>query len=529
MAFRELSMTDVKEILRRWQAGESARRIALAGVADRKTTGRYIAAAKLHGIVPDSELTDEIVARVADSVQVRLPQNDSDAWAEISRHRGQIEEWLSGRRPLRLVRIHELLVREGLSASYSTLWRYAHQELGWRERPSTVRVEDPPPGDEVQVDFGKMGTVPLEGGKRRTLWALITTLSMSRYMFVWPSFTQTVEDVCQGLDAAWLFFGGVAHHVVVDNMAAAVVRAHPTAPEFHRSFVEYAQSRGFFVDPARVRRPKDKPRVENQVPYVRERWYDGEVFPPTLHGIREHAETWCRDLAGARVHGTTRRVPKEVFLEEEQPHLLPAPSTPFDTPRWTKAKLHPDHHVTVARALYSAPTHYIGKTLAVRLDRTSVRLYHGNQLIKTHARVAAGERSTDPQDYPREKADYAFRRVDRVKAEAHEHGPFVGAYADRLLEGSLPWTKMRQGYQLLRLCERYGSQRVDAICERSILFDVIDVPRIERMLKKPDCAEPQDEPRGKVIRLPTGRFERSAASFATMPPAQSSSEEGGDA
>lgn len=529
MTFRELSMTDVREILRRWQAGESARKIALAGVVDRKTAGRYVAAAKRQGVDSNSELTDEIVSRVADAVQFRLPNVQSEAWGEIAKHRRQIEEWLSGSRPLRLVRIHELLVRGGLSASYSTLWRYAHQELGWRERPSTVRIEDPPPGDEVQVDFGKMGAVLLEGGKRRTLWVLIITLSMSRYMFVWPSFTQTVEDLCQGLDAAWLFFGGVTRRVVLDNMAAAVVRAHPTVPELHRAFSEYAQSRGFLVDPARVRRPKDKPRVENQVPYVRERWFDGEVLPPTLPGIREHAERWCRDLAGARVHGTTRRVPHEVFIQEEQPHLLPAPSTPFDVPKWLKAKLHPDHHVTVARALYSAPTRYIGKTLTVRLDRTTVRLYAGHQLVKTHARLAAGERSTDPQDYPQEKADYAFRSVDRVKAEAHEQGPFVGAYADRLLEGPLPWAKMRQGYQLLRLCERYGRQRVNSICERAIQFDVIDVPRIERMLKKPDCGESATEPQGKVIRLPTARFERGASSFATMPPAKSSSEDGGDA
>ena len=64
-------------------------------------------------------------------------------------------KWLSGRPPLRLVRVHELLFREGLEALYATLWRYAHEELGWREPAVTVRIDDPPPGDEVQVDFGK--------------------------------------------------------------------------------------------------------------------------------------------------------------------------------------------------------------------------------------------------------------------------------------------------------------------------------------------------------------------------------------
>jgi hypothetical protein len=58
--------------------------------------------------------------------------------------------------------------------------------------------------------------------------------------------------------------------------------------------------------------------------------------------------------------------------------------------------MHPDHHVSVARSLYSAPTAYLGRTLRVRVDRTVVRMYLGQQLVKTHARVAPGKRSTDP-------------------------------------------------------------------------------------------------------------------------------------
>ena len=77
-------------------------------------------------------------------------------------------------RPLRLVRVRELLAREGVEVAYTTLRRYAHDELGWREKPTTVRVDDPPPGEEAQVDFGKMGLiVDEETGKRRVLWVLV--------------------------------------------------------------------------------------------------------------------------------------------------------------------------------------------------------------------------------------------------------------------------------------------------------------------------------------------------------------------
>jgi hypothetical protein len=63
---------------------------------------------------------------------------------------------------------------------------------------------------------------------------------------------------------------------------------------------------------------------------------------------------------------------------------------------------------------------------------------------------------------------------------ARGHGEHVGRYAERLLDRPLPWTTTHQGYQLLRLCETHGSAKVDAVCERSLSFGVLDVPRIAR-------------------------------------------------
>jgi hypothetical protein len=361
-----------------------------------------------------------------------------------------------------------------------------------------------------------MGLVADDKGQRRKLWVLVVTLSMSRYMFVWPTFVQTCAALIEGLEAAWLFFGGVIKRVVPDNMTSAVVHPHPTEPVLNRAFLEYAQWRGFFVDPARVRHPQDKPRVENQVAYVRERWFAGEKFRADLDELREAATGWCRDVAGARVHGTTRRVPREVYELEERPHMIALREGTFDVPTWTKAKVHPDHHAQIARGLYSLPTRFIGKTLDARADRISVRFYLGGEMVKLHSRVAPGKRSTDPNDYPVGKADYALRSVDKLKARASEHGEHVGALAERLLSGPLPWGRMRQGYALLRLCDRYGAARVDALCERSLSFDVVDVSRIERMLKSAQKIESDANADGKIVRLPESRFAREVSAFATI-------------
>jgi hypothetical protein len=365
--------------------------------------------------------------------------------------------------------------------------------------------------------------VTTDDGVRRKLWALVVTLTVSRYMFVWPLLAQTTLALCEGLDAAWRFFGGIPKRIVPDNMTSAVVRPDAKDPGIQRGFMEYAQARGFFVDPARVRRPQDKPRVENQIAYVRERCFDGETIV-SVPQAREHAETWCRDVAGARVHGTTRRVPREVYETEEKEHMLPAPTAAFDVPTWTRAKVHPDHHVQVARSLYSVPTAYLGQRLEVRIDRVSVRLYRGSDLVKMHMRVAPGKRATDPRDYPEGKADYATRSVERICAQARARGGHVGDFVAKLLDGPLPWTKMRQAYGLLRQCDRYGNAKVDALCNRSLAFGVLDVGRIERMLKAATKIESEGEREGRVVTLPVARFARDPATFATRQPGR---EDGG--
>lgn len=525
MGYRELHMLDVKEVLRRRREGQSARAIARAGVGDRKTVGRYIAAAEALGIAPDALLDDDVVRRVLLAVQERPSAPPSEQWQALKAKRDRIERWIKPPPPapgepktrsLRLTRIHELLEREGVDVSYTTLRRFAHEELGFHKKRSTVRLEDCAPGEEAQIDFGLMGHVVIDG-VRRKLYALIITLVYSRYTFVWPTLTQTVDDVCAGLDAAWWFLDGVVACIIPDNASSMIIRASPTSPTLGRAFAEYVQARDVLCDPARVEHPQDKARVENQVAYVRERWFDGETFVGGLVEIRAHAAHWCRETAGAREHGTTCRVPREHYLVEEKPHMKPAPTAAFDVPRWAEAKVHPDHHVQVQRALYSIPTEYLHKTVDVRVDSTTVKAYFKGELIKVHAKKPPGGRSTDPDDYPKGKADYAMRSVDGVRRRAAAQGKSVGELAERLLGGPLPWTKMRQAYALLRLCERYGAAKVDTVCARAIGFDVIDVGRIERLLKKAQILEESPEARGKVVPLPS-RFARDPAAFATRNP-----------
>lgn len=512
-------MIDVKEVLRRWTAGQSDREIARATGTDRKTVARYVAMAKALGVGSEHALDDHAVHEVAQAVQARPEVEPSDEWTEVAQHRERIAEWLGRKRPLRLRKIHTLLVRDGLTASYWTLRRYAMTELAWSKKQLTIRLEDPPPAQEAQVDFGEMGlVVDAATGKRRRLWVLIVTLSFSRQMFVWPSFSQTTEAICDALDRAWRFFGGMPHTIIPDNTKAIVRTPDSLSPVLTDSFLDYVQARGFFVDPARIRCPKDKPRVENQVAYVRESWFDGETFTG-LDDARESAVHWCREVAGARVHGTTRQIPRELYEAEEKPAMLPPPTEPFDVPLWTEAKVHPDHHIQVQRALYSVPTKHLHQRVRVRADRSVVRIYAGTELVKIHPRKQPGGRSTDPSDYPMDKAVYALRSVDGALDKARKRGEHIGLFAERLLGGPLPWARMRQAYALLRLCDKFGDGRVEALCQSSLAFDVVDVHRLTRMLKTAVKPTEPGSVAGRVVQLTLPRFARAPEQFGTRGPA----------
>jgi len=522
MAFREVTVVQIREALRRWLRGEGERPIAEGIGVDRKTVRRYIAAAVEFGLDRaggEEQLTDELIGRLVEAVRPIRTDGHGEAWRSLLAEEEQITNWVNDE--LTVVKIGILLNRKGVVVPHRTLARFAVERCGAGKRTATtVRVDDPPPGTELQVDFGRLGLVP-DGDKKRVCQGLIFTACFSRHHFVWPTFAQTTEEVIRGFESAWGFFGGVFPVVIPDNMKSIVIHAEKCAPRFNDVFLEYAQSRGFVIDAARVRTPTDKPRVERVVHYVQNNFFAGESFVD-LADCRAAAETWCATTAGMRIHGTTQCRPIESFRSEELQLLLPVPGEPFDTPVWSDPKLHRDCHVQVAKSLYSASYTLVGKMLQARRDSTTVKLYFRGELIKVHPRVAPGQRSTDPADFPPGKGVYATRDVASLTRMAATHGPSVAAYAQAILDTPLPWTKMRQVYRLVGLGEKWGSIRLDQACRRALDAEAVDVNLVSRMLERareniePDAepdAEPDTQPDGVVVQ---GRFQRDPSEFTSV-------------
>ena len=246
-------MLEIKEVLRLWQAGVAKKRIAAQLGIDPKTVRRYVLLAVDRGLTIGGALDDDAVTAVVVAVRTLPERARGDAWSTCEAEREFIRAKLRDR--VRLTKVWRLLQRRGVHVPYSTLHRFAKDELGFGRGRATVPVVDGEPGRELQVDTGWVLTLRDAQGRCRRKRAFIFTPNVSRYRFVYPVERETTEAAIEACEAAWSFYSGVFHVLVPDNLKAIVTKADALAPDLNQVFLEYAQARGFQIDAARVRTP----------------------------------------------------------------------------------------------------------------------------------------------------------------------------------------------------------------------------------------------------------------------------------
>ena len=406
MAYREVDMWEILNVLRRLGRGESQATVARHTEHCRKTIRRYVTTAAELGWSPGGEEpTEELAATIYRRLRPSGDGSPGEVEQRLLPHREQIREWLKAppgkKRGLQLTKVHGLLRRRsGVDVPYSSLHRFAIKHCGFRERRRvTLRRAECDPGELAEVDFGKLGLIPHpETGRRRTAWALVVVLPSSRHQYVHITHSQKFPDLISGLEDAWIFFGGVSQRVVLDNLKAAVTKADLYNPIFARSFEDYARYRGFVIDAAASRHPTGKPVAERGVPYVRENLFRGEDWRHIEH-LQNHATRWCLETAGTRIHGTTRQRPLDVFEEIERdpapaPHagaLRPPVLGPVQGPP------RPPHQLRQGTVFRAHPLH------------RQVRMGRGEQ--QDRARLRGRRAHQDPSQASPGRARHRLRRL----------------------------------------------------------------------------------------------------------------------
>ena len=390
-------------------------------------------------------------------------------WPAIDAHRDYVSAQLAA--GVTVSTIHQRLVDEhALVASVASLRRCVGANLPEEARRAQVRVLRPgpvEPGSEAQIDYGRLGmwTDPATG-RRHTVQAFVMVLACSRYMFVRPVLRMDQEAWTRCHVEAFAFFGGVPARLVPDNLKTGVDKPDLYDPKINRSYAELAAHYGALVDPARAFKPKDKPRVERPMPYVRDSYWRGRTFA-TLEGMQADAVRWCQEVAGARsCRPLDGAAPAVVFAAVEAPALAALPATPFVLATWATGKVGPDIHVKVGAALYSVPWRLIGQQVHARSTATMVQITHEGKVVATHVRRERG-RATTVAHYPPEKIAFHMRTPTWCRHAAQEVGPSCWQVIATLLEVNALF-RLRAAQGVLGLRAKHSPTRLEAACAKAI-------------------------------------------------------------
>ncbi|GAB7046621.1 hypothetical protein JCM9534A_17470 [Catenuloplanes indicus JCM 9534] len=468
-------MIDITEILAHWYAGRSQYDVAGSLGVDRKTIRRYVEAAVAAGFVPGGTppMSQEDWAPLVRQwfphlTDTRLRQV---TWPEFAKHHDYIVEML--RAGVTKATIHQRLRDEhGVAGSLASFKRYVTANLAEdaaRDKVTVLRA-DPEPGLEGQIDYGLLGSwMDPRTGRSQRVWAFVMVLSHSRHMFVRPVISMDQASWTASHVEAFAFFGGSPARLIPDNLKTGVDKPDLYDPKLNRAYAELAAHYGVLVDPARARKPKDKPRVERQMPYIRDSWWKGREFT-SLVEMQASALHWCREVAGQRKHrGLDGRTPIQVFDQAEAGTLTPLPVAAFTLAEWSRAKVGSDVHVKCGKALYSVPWRLIGQLVDIRATATMVQVFHHGELVKTHVRTDRG-RATDVADYPPEKIAFHTRTPQWCRDRAEQTGPATAAVVAELLDGPA-LHRLRSAQAILNLAGKYSDDRLEAACRKAATAD----------------------------------------------------------
>jgi transposase len=483
---RRKNTMDIREIIRRVRMGQGNRGIGRDMEIDPRTVKKYREWAEQQGLL-EGELSDlgTLHKLLEETLPKHLPPQNKST---VEPYREMVVKLRAQK--VEIAAIHQRLQEQGFAGSYDAVWRFV-KRLEPPTAEATVRVEVVP-GAEAQVDFGYAGMMkdPTTDKLRKT-WMFVMTLAHSRHQYVRFVFDQKVATWLDCHRRAFEYFGGVPRKVTLDNLKAAIIKACVDDPQVQQSYRECAEHYGFLIAPNRIRTPRHKGKVEQGgVHYVKRNFLGGKETLNVRQANRE-VLNWCETTAGLRTHGTTKQQPLAVFEEVEKAALQPLPDVPFDPGTWKLLKLHRDCHLSFEGSYYSAPFAYIGQMLRVRAGARHVQVFTQEfQLIATHDRAELpGSFCTQDDHLPPHLVAGLRLNRDACRAQAGTIGPATLEIVTTLLADPVIERLYTVG-RLLRLRETYGDPRLEAACQRALVFGDPAYMTVKRILVKGKDLEP---------------------------------------
>ncbi len=344
-------------------------------------------------------------------------------------------------------------------------------------------------GEKCFIDYCGQ-TVPIcdrTTGEVRQAQIFIAVLGASNYTYCEATWTQRLPDWIGSHVRALQYFQAVPELLIPDNLRSGVTHAHRYEPIVNETYAEMAAHYGSAILPARVRRPRDKAKVEVAVQIV-ERWILARLRHETFFSLGELNRAIAALLArlNARAFRKLAGSRQELFETLDRPMMKPLPAAPYVFGEWKRARVHIDYHIEVDRHYYSVPYQWVGRQLEVRLTANTVEAFHRGKRIASHVRThLRGAHTTVPEHMPRTHREYAEWTPRRLIEWAEKTGPATARLIETIMAARAhPQQGFRSALGVMRLGKSYGRERLEAACTRSLALGVRSYRSLESILRQ---------------------------------------------
>jgi len=413
--------------------------------------------------------------------------------------------------------IHRELRRKGVTLQLLWLeYKHGHPDgiqysqfclryKAWLKGADAVMRQNYRAGERGFVDFAGM-TMPVVKRLTGEVWQaqiFIFVLGASNYTYAEALPSQELPHWLLAHVHAFEFFGGVPEIITPDNLKAGVTHPCRYDPDINPSYQELASHYGTAIIPARVRKPRDKPKAESAVQVV-ERWILAALRDRTFfsladlnQAIREELEK-LNSKPFQKLEGSRR----SLFLSVDKPALKPLPVAGYEFAEWKKATVNVDYHIQADKNFYSVPYQLIQRVVDVRLTAKTVEILHAGRRVASHERDChKGKYHTHPGHRPPSHKAYLEWTPERIAGWAGKAGPNTAQLAKKIIESK---SHPEQGYRaclgLIRLGGRYTLKRLEAAAERALACGARSYSSVKSILEHNlDQVELEQAPKAPLV------------------------------
>ncbi len=392
---------------------------------------------------------------------------------KLDKYKDSIEEWFQ--QGLTGILIQEKLLKEkSFKVSYASVSRFLQQF----KDPEVYIPLIAKPGEEGQVDFGYLGKF-IKDGKTVKVWCFSIVLSHSRYSYHCLVTNQNVESFIRCHIKSFEYFGAVPDTVKIDNLKAGVITPNFYEPTIQVQYADFLNHYNCAPITARIRRGQDKGKAESGVKYVKNNFLK-RVEHKDYYQLEKDLLDWTTNICNKRLHGTTKRVPEDVYFTSEKKQMQPLPEKRYELFTIEHRKVNAYGHISYKNNFYSVPYTFIGKKLIIKSNGTLLKIYDdAKEIALHHVCNNQGKFITIDDHAPLQKQK---KTEDMYREKISELGSDANMFFEKVKqEKPKTWIQIIRG--VLSLKKNYEYKTINNACKRAIEFQIYEYSTVKNICK----------------------------------------------